>query len=61
MTHHLLPAIPFPALGPVPDWLGRATAHAHLLLAGPTGLVADVPTMQPDSGQLPGGPSSGTS
>ncbi len=45
-------------LGPLTDRVSQAASHAHLALAGPsgvTGLLADVPTMQPDSGQLPGG------
>ncbi len=47
--------------GPITDRMGQAASHAHLGLAGlsgssgPLGLLADVPTMQPDSGQLPGG------
>ena len=45
-------------LGPVTGRMGEAASHPHLALAGLsgfTGLLADVPTMQPDSGQLPGG------
>jgi len=59
MPVNLLPALRSLPLGLVPDRLGQSAATVHWSATAVhrmvTTLLADVPTMSPDSSQLPGG------
>ena len=52
MPADLFPIFIAPSAGPVSEGLGPAGAGVHRAL---TALLADLPTMTPDSNQLPGG------